>query len=224
MKTLIKSSLLFCAVVLAFQAHAQPRPNTWYGKADLGGSWVADTELKEVFGYSANGAKVTFDPGVRFGFGLGYNVTEWFAAETEVGVSWNEIDKMTGATHADACLINAPFTFNVKLQLPNPSVVRPYIGAGVGGASSVLDIDELVYGPARVSGSASDITFAWQGFAGVQFQLGENMSLGVEYRYVWTQAPDFDIDWGWYWNTWGNHARFGDIETHSVSLAFQYQF
>jgi OmpA-OmpF porin, OOP family len=224
MKTLLKFSVLLCAIGLAVQAHAQPRANTWYGKADIGGSWIGDTDLKEVFGPAVPGARVKFDPGVRFGLGVGYNVTDWFAGEAEIGMNWNNIDDMTGAQRVDAMFINVPFLVNAKFQLPNPSRFRPYIGAGVGGASSVLDVDELWYGNTRLWGSASDVTFAWQGFAGVQFDLNERMSLGVEYRFLWSDSPSFDIDWGWYWNIQGRQAKFGDIETHAVSFTFQYQF
>jgi opacity protein-like surface antigen len=224
MKALLRPAILLFAVILAFHAHAQPRANTWYGKADAGGSWIKNTELKEVFGPVVPNAEVEFNPGVRFGLGAGYNVTEWFAAEAEIGMNWNEIDSMTGATRLDAMFINVPFLVNAKLQLPNATRFRPYVGAGIGGASSVLDIDELEYGPARIWGSASDVTFAWQGFAGVQYDFNDRFSLGVEYRYLWSDSPSFDIDWGWYWNISGRSTQFGDIETHSVSLTFQYQF
>lgn len=224
MKTMTTRVALFCAIGMAFGSQAQVLPNTWYGKADLGGSWVGDTELHEVFGPVVPGAEVSFDPGVRFGLGFGYNVTEWFAAEAELGMIWNEIDEMTGASYVDARLLNVPFLVNAKLQWPNASVVRPYVGAGAGGASSVLDIDDLHYGNAFFWGSASDVTFAWQGFAGVQFELGQNMSLGVEYRYLWSESPSFDADWGFFAPLRSRQTRFGDIETHSISLAFNYQF
>jgi opacity protein-like surface antigen len=224
MKNVFGYLALFGVFTVAVQSQAQPRPNTWYGKVDGGGSWIADTDLKEVFGFVAPDAEVAFNPGAHFGFGVGYNVTEWFAAEAEVAVNWNEIDKMTGAERLDANFINAPFMINAKFQLPTPSGIRPFIGAGVGGASSVLDVNRLEYGPVRVWGSASDKTFAMQGFAGFQFDFNDRMSLGLEYRYLWSDAPEFDADWGWFWNAEGRHARFGEIQTHSVSLTFQYQF
>lgn len=223
---------ILCIAAISIQAHAQPKANTWYGKADLGGSWMEDTEVKAIFGDEiGDDGDMEFDPGVRFGLGAGYNVTEWFAAEFELGMNWNEVDKMGGARSLDAYWVNVPFLLNAKLQWPNATRLRPYIGAGIGGASSVLDIDHLTYETTEadvfISGSASDVTFAWQGFAGVTFDINEYMSLGVEYRYQWTESPDLDMDWGsyYYWGPWrDDRLEVDDIQSHSISLVFTYQF
>jgi opacity protein-like surface antigen len=190
----------------------------------LGGSLVNDTELEELFGPVSGDNEVQFDPGLRLGFAGGYNLTDWFAAEFELGMTYNNVDKLGEASSFDAMYINVPYMVNVKLQLPNPSRLRPYVGAGVGGASSIMDIEHLYYGDAYITGSASDVTFAWQGFAGVELDLNENMSIGVEYRYVWTAGPEFDIDWGYYYSIETDLMAFDDIQTHSVSLLFNYRF
>lgn len=223
----MKKQLWICALALSLTAttvQAQTLANTWYGKVDAGVSIVGDTQLKELFGPVIGDNSVEFDPGARFGVTAGYNFCEWFAAEGEIGMMWNEVSKMGNATRMDAMFYNAPFMVNAKFQLPNPSRVRPYVGAGVGGAGATMDINHLTYGDTRISGTASDFVFAWQGFGGVLFELNENMSVGVEYRYVRSQGPDFDIDWGWFSNIETERMSFGDIETHAISLLFNYNF
>jgi opacity protein-like surface antigen len=221
---LLRASAIVAAAMLTVSGYAQPRANTWYGKADLGGAIVQDTKVKDLFGPVAGDNEVKFDPGVRFGLGAGYNFTEWFALEGELGMSWNDVDKLGDANPVDAMLISVPFMVNARFQLPNPTRIRPYIGAGVGGSSSVLDMDRLDYGNVRVYGSASDVTFAWQGFAGVQFEVNENLNIGLEYHYIWTDSPQFDIDWGWYWNAPRDYLTLDDIETHTLSVVVSYTF
>src|SRR5205807_6447818 len=86
MKKTFRSMLLACgslALLSGSTAPAQQYP--WYLKADLGGNVTLDTNLKEFFGEVTPGSKVKFDPGVRVGFAGGYSLTDWFAAEGEIG-------------------------------------------------------------------------------------------------------------------------------------------
>ena len=71
-------------------AHAE---NGFYVRADVGGTWTEDTELREYFGSVAPGSKVTFTPGGRFGINGGYQLTDWFAAEAQMGVMTSSIDR-----------------------------------------------------------------------------------------------------------------------------------
>jgi opacity protein-like surface antigen len=205
-------------------APAQDWQDSFYAKFDVGGNWVKDTSVREVLGYAVPGDKVKFDPGFRAGVALGYDWANWFATEAEFGLGANEIKEWTGATRVDAWLWNTPLLLNAKFQIPNRSIFTPYFGAGVGGASTGLDVDHLDYGNAHFWGSASDIVFAYQAFAGVRVELKKRLSLGVEYRYVHSDAPNFDIDWGYYWNGGNDHIRIGALDTQSISLLLHYEF
>ena len=220
---------LALAVLLAsvspFSAGAQ---EDWqkriYVKFDAGAAWTSTTEVKEMFGSVTPGTEVEFDLGPRLGVDFGYNVTDWFAGELEVGIMANSISKITGASEADATFLNVPVMLNARFQLPNRSIFTPYAGIGAGGASSVLDINSIEYGNTRFWGSASDAVFAWQAFAGFRVALNQNMGLGAEYRYFRSEGPSFETDYGWYWNIQSDRIAFGDIETHVVSLRFDVQF
>ena len=48
------------------------------------------------------------------------------------------------------------------------------------------------------------------------------MSLAIEYHFVWTDAPSWELD-----GIYGAHnysISFGQIESHSLSLAFRCRF
>src|SRR5947209_8180679 len=91
-KVLLAScTLLSCALPVAAQS------SRFYVKGDLGGNITQDTTLTEFFGPVAPNTKVKFDPGFRAGLAGGYQLTDWFAPEVEVGFMENKIDSITGA-------------------------------------------------------------------------------------------------------------------------------
>lgn len=201
-------------------AHAQM--DRFYVRGDLGGTWMPDTELKEFFGPVAHGSKVKFDPGGRFGVAAGYNVTDWFAAEAETGVMANNIDSITDADRVDASFANVPFLVNVRLQLPNTRHIKPFIGGGLGGSAAVIDANHIDLNGVRVHGNQSDAVFAYQAFGGIRYQLNEHMGLSLEYHYFATTSPEWKADF-----TAGaesNRLKFGGMQTHAVSVAFDYKF
>src|SRR5258708_4527171 len=111
MKPLLPPTLLVAsslALTATFQVHGQE--HRAYVKADLGGNITENTDLKEFFGPVTPGSRVKFDPGVRAGLGGGYWLTEWLAAEGEIGVMGNRIKSITDATELhDAYFENVPF-------------------------------------------------------------------------------------------------------------------
>ena len=110
-----------------------------YVRGDLGGNLTQSTGLKEFFGPVNPGSRVEFDPGVRFGVAVGYQFTDWFSLEGQTGFMANNISSITDATRLDAQYANVPFLANVRLQLPCHCRVTPYIGAGAGGSTTILD-------------------------------------------------------------------------------------
>ena len=214
---------------------SQGEESHFYIKGDLGGNLTSDSQgsirgdpaFGDIFGTRNIGFKVRFDPGERAGLACGYQITDWFAAEGEIGAIVNEVESrnrfpLPGVGFRDGTFANVPFLFNVKLQYPNHTHWTPYIGAGLGISAAILDADILVASSTltdfqRVHTTGADAVFAYQAFAGLRYRLNERMGLSVEYRYVATEAPEWDL---------GDHAKlsFGRIETHAFSLAFDYRF
>ena len=216
------STLLGALLPLVCGSLACAQDTGFYGKADMGGGVTMDTDLKSFFGPVSSGSEVKFDPGLRFGLAAGYQFTDWFALEAEIGGMYTEIDEITDATYLDAWFSSVPFLVNARFQYRNASPLTPYIGAGIGGAASIIDMEYVELNGVGTSGTSSDAVFAWQAFAGLQYNLNEQMSLSLEYHFVWTDAPSWETDY--YHGTHGDSLSFGEIESHSLSLAFRCRF
>lgn len=215
--------LAACAgLALLSPSPANAQWERFYFKADAGGNWTLDTDLKEFLGPVSPGTKVKFDPGARFGAAFGFHVTDWFAAEAETGVFANSIDTVTGATRVDAGFANVPFLLNARFQCPRMYRITPYFGGGIGGSAAVLDVDELEINGTRLHGNDSTAVFAYQAFGGLRCRLNDHMGLSVEYRYFATTDPEWraDVTFG----TPSDKIRFGGTQTHAVSIAFDFRF
>jgi opacity protein-like surface antigen len=194
----------------------------WYYKADAGGNLTEDSHLKEFFGTVSSGSKVKFDPGARVGFGAGYQLTDWFALEGEVGVMANNIRSITDSTELEANYSNIPFLANVRFQCPHHCRLTPYIGGGAGVAASILATDRITIGDITMTGSAADAVFAYQGFVGLSYAINDSLSLGVEYRYFATTNPNWKVD-----DSFGadsDRIKFGGAHTHAMSVAVHFRF
>ena len=209
----------------------QGEESRFYIKGDLGGNLTSDSQgsirgdpaFGYIFGTRNIALKARFEPGERAGLACGYQITDWFAAEGEIGAVVNEVE---GVGFRDGTFASVPFLFNVKLQYPNHTHWTPYIGAGLGVSAAILDADTIIASNTftdfqRVHTSGADAVFAYQAFAGLRYRLNERMGLSVEYRYLATEAPEWDLEIGG-----GPHATLslGRIETHAFSLAFDYRF
>lgn len=220
MKRTLNSALIttLCACASLAAASSQAEERGFYVRADLGGTWMPDADLEEYFGMSGSGAKVKFDPGVRFGAAGGYQVNSWFSAEMQTGVMAANIRDISGADEVDAVFSNVPLLANVRFQLPSKCPFTPYIGAGAGMSVASLSVEEIDLGGTSIEGDEADAVFACQAFAGIRYSLNESMSLGLEYRYFTTGEPSWEGD------DLSGEMRFGRIDTHAISFAFQYKF
>jgi opacity protein-like surface antigen len=213
-----------CSAVLLGTVQNSFGQNPGFVKADGGGNWTKDLDLREFFGVPLDrDSKVSLDPGLRFGLGGGYQFTDWFALEGELGIYENRIDSITGASSLhDAYFGNAPFLVNAKLLLPTHCPLSPYLGAGVGFSTSFFSIDHLDIGNVSLHGSAADVVFAWQAFAGLRYAINEHLMLCVEYRFFEADPASWEGE-----DTFGtvsDHMSFGRTETQSVSFAVNYHF
>jgi opacity protein-like surface antigen len=194
-----------------------------YLRADLGAAWMENATLQEFLGYVPPGSTVKFDPGIRVGISVGYEFTDWFAAEGQIGIDSCQIDSISGGSHLnDASVTTVPYLLNVRLQLPGHPRFTPYIGGGGGFAISVLYTDNLNVNGTTLDGTSATAIWAYQAFGGLRYDINSKMSVSVEYHYTGTSAPDWEID-----STAGtqtDNVKFGDLAIQSVSAAFTYRF
>jgi opacity protein-like surface antigen len=210
MKTQIISGSL--SLLLAGVVSAEERPQGPYFGADFGVALTQDTELKQFPGAS-RGHDVEFDPGVRLSVSGGWRVTPWFRAGGEFGIISHTIDG------ADAAMTHLPLMANVEFQLPNRSIVIPFIGGGPGVAITVFDIDDDFLADGDFAdGSTSDAVFAWQVYGGLRFRINEAMSVGVVYKYYEANSSSWNVE-----NS-SSDIRFGRIRSHAINASFSMSF
>jgi len=222
-----QTALLLTTLSFGLASTLPAEQNRFYLNADVGGTHARDVELRDFFGQNiAANSTISLDPGIRVAVRAGYGLTDWLAAELETGISANNIDDITGATEANGSIANVPVLLNLRLHAPTHYRVSPYVGAGFGVASTVLDGDDIVLntppGTTRYSGTSADAVFAYQAFAGLRFAINDRMGLSLEYHFLHTEASSLSADL-----TVGpvtDRVRLGRTETHSVSVAFDFQF
>jgi opacity protein-like surface antigen len=105
----------------------------------------------------------------------------------------------------------------VRYDKPECPVV-PYAGAGVGGDASAIDLDNVRAGAFVVDGSAAEVVFAWQAFAGARYRINENMPIGAGYKFFSAEGASYDV-----------RRTFADIKlgkacVHSAVVDFTWKF
>jgi opacity protein-like surface antigen len=168
-------------------------------------SGSAGTITRDVFGVSVPSSitshtitidkpKLSLDPGFRVDMIGGYNITDSIAIEVEAGVLYNSFDKISlsgtvdGVPFAvsqklsDMNLWQVPILLNGVYTFQLDSKFKPFLGAGAGGIFTIVEGN---------NDSENDFTFAYQGMAGVKYQISESMDIGVTYKFLGTLDHKF---------------------------------
>ena len=141
--------------------------------------------------------KVKMDTGFRVGLIAGFNLNEWAALELESGFLYNSVKD------SDTWLGTVPVLGNVVFRLENASGFVPYIGAGAGGAYTMV----------RDGGADdSDFVFAYQGKIGVAYQISPCMALDVGYKFFGTAEQKYD------------NFKLTDIYNHYIGISLTWKF
>ncbi len=198
--------ILAAGLTLAVPAAAHAE---WYVSADGGVSWLQDTDV------SFPGASYTAENNIGPVFlgAVGYSFGA-IKVEGELGFRDNNVDKLKNlsgtngdSTDAYSVMGNAIYDFNATGSW------HPFVGLGIGAA--YLDFDKVTRnGTELYSGNSWE--FAYQGFAGLSYDLDENWSLKGQYRYFATTDGEVKTPAG----------VKGDAEyaNHSVMIGLTYRF
>ncbi len=162
-----------CLAGLAATAQAadfEPVPEQFEAAAP--GAWYLRADVGWSFLEWSGGAD---DDDITFGGGVGYRYNENWRADVRVDFS-GEYD-IGGGTDLGfgTALVNGYF------DLPISSHIAPYLGAGVG------------YGWTYRSPGPDDDGFAYALMAGVGFEMTQQITLDVGYRYRQVLIPGADV-------------------------------
>jgi opacity protein-like surface antigen len=187
-----------------------------YIRGDLGPAITEDADAD--FFPGAGSVTLDLDPGMRFSVAGGALFGDYFALEVETGAIFNEIDSITGFDDVDGYVSQVPFLLNAAFEFKNNSGLTPFIGAGAGGVAIGINLDEAESATVELDGSAGDVVFAWQAFGGLKYEINENFSVGLVYKFFWGDDAEWEVD------DTSQDIEFEGTRTHSISAMVSYKF
>ncbi len=191
------TAIVAAAVVTpALQANAadSSKDTGVYMKMDAGVNIMQDATRKS----GAVSAKIPMDMGFRVGLIGGYDLAKWAAIELETGFLYNGV-KDSGITWFGA----VPVLANLVFRYENDSKFVPYIGAGAGGAWTMVEGNSM---------NESTFVFAYQAKAGVAYEISPSMSVDVGYKFFSTAEQKY------------TGLKVTDVYCHFIGLGFTYKF
>lgn len=143
---------------------------------------------------------------------LGYEFDRGIRLEGELGYRTGEIGSVSGTSASGDVNVWSGMG-NLLYDIPTGWAVKPFIGAGIGLAR--VDAD----GVSPVSTTAiddNDTSIAFQGIAGLGYQINEQLNLNISYRYF--TAPDLGF-------MAANGTRVdSDYSAHTVLIGLRFSF
>lgn len=196
---------LFAAVATLAIAPAAHAYQGMYGAIGAGLSYIGpDRDFESAGPPLAFDSEADYENGIGVYTALGHESESGWRKELEFSYRNNDLRHLpgdginfTGWTDAtvDGDIKSMALMFNVIKDFKSDSKVTPYIGIGAGMAR--LKADYLGADPSFSGGfgalSINDKAweFAYQGIAGLAFQLADGLALDLSYRYFATLDPSF---------------------------------
>lgn len=181
-----------------------------------------------------------FDSSPLFGVGIGYNVHDWFRVDGTVeyrgrakfhamDVYDSEPDSVIdGSNDYDGSKSEWLLLANAYFDLGTWHGMTPYVGAGIGASRNTIHNFTDTNTPNNGSAYAatdSKWDFAWALHAGMGFQVTENLTLDVAYRYTdLGDAQSGDIITYTGTNTVTNPMHFKSLTSHDVMVGMRWNF
>ncbi len=180
MKNLFAASII-CFLIFGVGSTAMADKKL-YVSGKIGANSQSDTNL--------GAADVNPDPGLSLSAALGVELENPFRVEGEMSLFHNSYDARNRFTNVsfdgNYDLFNV--MANVYYDFMRDNRLNPYVG--VGGGFSVVNVDFNVAG-----GTVDDTTAvgAFQGIAGVEYEITPRFRILGEYRYFLTSDPDLNF-------------------------------
>ena len=220
---------LFAAGVVALFAHQvraqeeQPYEAVYRAWLEAGGLFSQSTDLSGFPG-AGGASKLELHPGVRVGLGSSYGLTHYFSVDWEVAVLASSVRKASGLDEMDAVITQVPFLISGTFQYQNQTGFTPFVGVGVGAASTAINVDEARSGSTTLEGSDYDFVFAWQVAGGVRYEVNKRLGLGVLYKYLWTGDAKWELEDNGVSTSGNQKLEIDGIRSHAILAFVSYRF
>lgn len=172
------SSVCLCMLIAPFySSHASDANIPVYFSFDAGANLMGKVQ------HPSTDLTLSMETGARFDAAIGYNFFRSdiinVGADLEMGFIYNGINHGTvdGQTvSASGYLIQVPLLVNAHVQLIPSSNWNPYLSIGGGAIRSTLTFDWFH--------SSEEIEPAMQAAAGLTYDAGDILSIGIGYKYL----------------------------------------
>lgn len=159
------------------------------------------------------------DPGFAIAGQVGYGFGN-IRLEGEVSWRQNEVSKFMnyfGTQDPDGNLNALSVMGNVYYDFHNDSRWTPYVGAGFGGIN--VSADNIKASGIPVTNDHQMVP-GYQGIAGVQYAVNDQLSLKADYHFVHTlNDAHLEID-----NAYGGGYADGPYSAHTIMIGFNWKF
>jgi opacity protein-like surface antigen len=218
MKTFLFASVASIALI----STAQAQEGNWYAGAGLGANWLDDVGATFVGGTIT--AEADFDTGWVMTGAVGYR-WDYLRLEFELAYRDNQSDSVTFNFVPITNTVFADVTYfsqmvNLLWDIPLGEAANLYVGGGIGGVLVEGDAGGVI-NSALIAMDDDDYVFAYQGIAGVSFDISDNMELYAEYRYFKTDEFEFA---GTATLPPTSFTIVDDPESHSALIGVRYHF
>ncbi len=195
----------------------------WYISGHAGAVFLQGTDVQLCGSGTCSpfALRADFDTGWGVGGAGGYGFDNGFRLEGEATYRNNDLNKLSvsgsSAALPDTSVSSLAFMANGYYDIPTGSKWTPYVGGGVGVALDHASANL----PCACGTNFSDTEteFAYQGIAGVGYQLTDAVNIGVEYRYFATMTPHYDLSS--IGAPPGTYAS-ADYASHNIMLTFRF--
>ena len=216
MKTSIRQLTVIGAVAMLASGAARAqdgsdnlRADEPYVSAGIGPAIQQDIYFRNL------GRTVGVDAGARGDISMGFNLADNLAFEFQTGGIANRIRSANSGAFGgnNAYLQQVPLLGNIILKAPLMYGITPYIGGGAGGIVSDLSVHQLNHWT-----DDADLTFAYQGMAGVNVSLTRHIEVGLGYRFLGS------MDHVWFADDPSLYTPAGKTISHSILATFTFSF
>jgi outer membrane protein OmpA-like peptidoglycan-associated protein len=136
-----------------------------------------------------SGSRADWNTGYVAGGTVGYIIGNGFRVELEGAYRHNSIDRLYGVSTDNGHISNITAMGNVLYDINTGTFVTPYLGVGVGMSYVQVRANPAANATPQVWFSDHDTVLAYQGIAGLSFQVTPEIALGVDYRFFGTMDP-----------------------------------
>jgi opacity protein-like surface antigen len=218
----------------------------WYLRGDIGFTNQQVDHANYNFGALAPPDSVqtihkNFETGGLFGLGVGYQFNNWLrvdvtgeyrTASTFHGYEINTFGATTVSEHNTLIKTEWVALANVYADLGTWWCVTPFVGAGIGASSvildgfedrSIIDTGANVFHANNYAGRGEKWNFAWAAYAGLAYKVTPGFTIELAYRYLYlgdgqTGSPITGYD-GTYQ---GAFYELKDIDSHDLKIGVRW--